>query len=388
MAIKRRGNGEGTIRRRVDGRWEAMVMLPDGKRKSLYARTRAEVQRELVAIRRSLDIGLPVRRDERQPLADYLTDWLERVRPSVKPLTWQRYGELLRKVTDAPALARTTLAKLTPAQLERLYAAQRADGRSPTTVRSLHVVLHHALADAVRKGILPRNVCDLVDVPAARRAIVRALTVEQSRAVLAAAAGDRLEALYVLALTTGLRQGELLALHWADLDLESGVLQVRGTLHRVPGVSVAAADGLVISEPKTRHSRRPVRLSSLAVSALRTHRRRQLEERLAMGEVWEDQDLVFTTSIGRPCEARSLNRTSYVPLLARAGVPYIKFHTLRHSAATLLLSQGIHPKIVAELLGHTTISMTLDIYSHVTLDMQQEAADTMDRLFRAQEGAS
>ncbi len=165
------------------------------------------------------------------------------------------------------------------------------------------------------------------------------------------------------------------------------MLQVRGTLHRVPGVSVSEKSGLVISDPKTSHSRRPVRLSGLAVTALHTHRSRQLIERLQMGDAWDDRDLVFTNSIGRPCEARNIIRMSYTPLLERAGVPYVKFHALRHSAATLLLSQGIHPKIVAEMLGHTTIAMTLDIYSHVTLDMQQEAADTMDRLFRARGGA-
>lgn len=180
-----------------------------------------------------------------------------------------------------------------------------------------------------------------------------------------------------------MRQGELLALHWADVDLDSGILQVRGTLHRVPGVSVSDKSGLVISDPKTSHSRRPVRLCAVAVDALKGHRTRQLQERLALGAAWHDQDLVFTNSIGRPCEARNVIRTSYKPLLERAGVPYVKFHALRHSAATLLLAQGIHPAIVAQMLGHTTISMTIDTYSHVTLDMQQPAADAMDRLFRA-----
>jgi site-specific recombinase XerD len=385
MAGKKRGNGEGTIYKRSDGRWAAQVSLPDGARKTLYAKTRAEVQRELTAVRRSLDIGMPVRRDERQRLATYLADWLERIRPTVKALTWQRYHELLRGISQP--LERTVLAKVTPAQIERLYAERLADGLSPTTVHQLHNVLHHAFSDAVRKGLLARNVCDLVDAPKSRHAQVQALTVEQSRALLAAACGHRLHALYVLALTTGLRQGELLALHWADVDLDAAVLHVRGTLHRVPGVSVSEKSGLVISDPKTSHSRRPVRLSALAVAALRLHRSRQLQERLAMGEAWHELDLVFCNSIGRPCEARNVIRKSYKPLLERARVPYMKFHALRHSAATLLLAHSIHPKIVAELLGHTTISMTLDIYSHVTLDMQQEAADTMDRLFRAQGGA-
>jgi integrase len=381
MAGKRRGNGEGTIYKRADGRWTAQVTLADGSRKSVYGKTRADVQRDVAALRRARDLGMPVSRDERVPLAAYLADWLARIRPSVKPLTHARYGELLRHIS--PALGRVALAKVTPAHVERLYADVLAEGLSSTTARQMHSVLHHALGDAVRKGLVPRNVCELVDAPTPRRTRVQALTVEQARTFLAAAAGDRLEALYLLALSTGMRQGELLALHWGDVDLDAGVLQVRGTLHRVPGVSVGDKSGLVISDPKTSHSRRPVRLSGVAVAALRKHRARQLEERLAMGELWDEHDLVFCNSIGRPCEARNVVRNSYQPLLDKAGLPRIKFHALRHSAATLLLSQGIHPKIVAELLGHTTISMTLDIYSHVTLDMQQEAAETMDRLFRA-----
>ena len=384
MASKRRGNGEGTISRRKDGRWQARVTLPDGTRQTVYARTRAEASRELTAIRRSLDIGMPVRRDERMPLSAYLADWLQRVRPSVKPLTWQRYQELLRGVSET--MGRTALAKLSPGQVERLYADRLAAGLSPTTVHQLHSVLHHALANGVRKGIIARNVCDLVDAPRPNHAQVQALTLAQGTALLTAAAADRLYALYVLALTTGLRQGELLALHWADVDLDAGVLQVRGTLHRVPGVSVSAVgekSGLVISDPKTAHSRRPVRLSTIAVDALKGHRTRQLEERLAIGAAWHDLDLVFCNSIGKPCEVRNVIRKSYQPLLERAGVPYVKFHALRHSAATLLLAQGIHPAIVAQMLGHTTISMTIDTYSHVTLDMQQPAADAMDRLFRA-----
>jgi integrase len=387
MASKRQGNGEGTIHRRADGRWEAMVTLPGGGRKSVYARTRAEVQREVTALRRSLDLGMPISRDERVQLAAYLSDWLARKRASAssKKLTHARYGELIRHIPSA--LGRTPIAKVTPVQVERLYADSLAKGLSSTTVHQLHSVLHEALKDATRKGVVVRNVCDFVDAPAPRRTQVKALTVEQARTLLAAAEGHRLEALYVLALTTGARHGELLALHCEDIELDASVMRIRGTLHRVPSVSVSEKSGLVISDPKTSHSRRPVRLCALAVQALRRHRARQSAERLAMGEAWDDLDLVFCNSIGRPCEARNVIRKSYAPLLAQAGVPHIKSHALRHSAATLLLSQGIHPKIVAEMLGHTTISMTLDIYSHVTLDMQQEAADTMDRLFRAHGGA-
>lgn len=381
----RRHNGEGTIYQRADGRWEGAISVGLGQRKRVYGHSEDTVRRQLTAIRRELDLGLPVQRDGRVRLGDFLADWLERVRPSIKPLTHARYREIVRHV-PATGLGRLALTKVTPAQLEHLYADLLARGLSPTTVHQLHSVLHHALGDALRKGIVARNICELVDAPTPRRTQVQALTAAQSLTVMETAAtqpADRFEALYVLALTTGMRQGEMLALHWGDVDLEAGVLQVRGTLHRVPGVSVTAKSGLVISDPKTSRSRRPVRLSELAVLALRKHRARQNAERLALGQAWDDRDLVFTNGIGRPVEARNLIRTSYAPLLKRAGVPIVKFHALRHSAATLLLSQGIHPRIVADLLGHSTTSLTMDVYSHVSLDMQHEAAEAMDRLFAA-----
>jgi integrase len=181
--------------------------------------------------------------------------------------------------------------------------------------------------------------------------------------------------LYVVALTAGLRLGELLALRWRDVDLQAGMLQVRGTLQR-------AGSDLVVAEPKTAHSRRQVALATTAVEALRRHRVTQAEERLRLGAAWQDLDLVFSSEAGGYIDESRLRRNSFWPLLERAGLPRIRFHDLRHTAATLMLRRGVHPKIVAEMLGHAQVSVTLDLYSHVTPTMQREAAEAMDALLR------
>jgi integrase len=202
---------------------------------------------------------------------------------------------------------------------------------------------------------------------------VVALTVEEARALLAAAAGNRLEVLFTLALKTGMRRGELLALRWEDVDLDKGVLQVRGTLRRTRA-------GLRIGTPKTAASRRRVVLSPSSVAALRRHLARQVEERRAAGGLWQDHGLVFPNTLGRPMEPRCLLSDVYRPLLERAGLPPITFHALRHTAATLLLAEGEHPKVVQELLGHAQVSITLDRYSHMTPRLMSNAAALMDRL--------
>ena len=178
----------------------------------------------------------------------------------------------------------------------------------------------------------------------------------------------------MLALTSGMRLGELLGVRWRDIDLDAGSLQVRHTMLRT-------AAGLHLTEPKTARSRRRIALAPNAREALRAHRGRQAAERLQLGRAWEDQDLVFANAIGKPVEAGNLLRRSFLPLLTKAALPRIRFHDLRHTAATLLRSQGVHPKVVSELLGHSSIGLTLDTYSHVLPDMQQQAATAMDRLF-------
>jgi integrase len=367
----KRGNGEGSIRQRANGRWEARVLL-DGQSKSLYGRTRQEVARKLAAVVRDHDKGLPITRDERQTLSQFLTTWLETVKPTVKSSTWRRYRDYMT-LHVVPNLGRISLAKLTPQHIQTLYSRKLEEGLSPTTVHHLHTVLHHALDQALRWGMTPRNVTELVDAPPLRRREMHALTPEQAKALLIAARGDRWEAFYVLAITTGMRLGEALALRWRDVNLDGSTVTVRASLQR-------ADTGMTIGTPKTEKSRRTVALRPIAVEALKQHRARQHEERLALEPAWEDNDLVFPNTIGRPMDPIHLLRRQFYPLLERAGLPRIRLHDLRHTAATLMRRAGVNLEIVSEVLGHADPAITLRIYSHVQPDMQATALVALDRV--------
>jgi integrase len=331
------------------------------------------VGRKLAVAIKARQDGLPIL-GERQSVRQYLEGWLESVRPSLRPRTFDRYEQYLR-LHAIPEIGRLPLAKLGPQHLQRLYATRLESGLSPTSVAHLHAVLHRALDQAAKWGLVTRNVASLATRPRIKRQEMATLSPEQAKAFLEAAQGDRLEALYVLALTTGMRQGELLALRWRDVDLEAGTVQVRATLQRT-------RDGFTLVEPKTASSRRQVALAETAVANLRRHRAAQGEERLRLGPAWEDNDLIFANEVGRPIEATNLIRRSFHRLLERAAVPRIRFHDLRHTAATLLLAQGMHPKVVADMLGHSQIAVTLNLYSHTTPAMHRQAALAMDALLR------
>ena len=366
---RRRANGEGSVYKRKDGRWEARISLDHGGRKALYGKTRQEVARKLAVAIKAREDGLPPV-SERQTVRQYMGHWLESTRPSLRPKTWLRYEQLLR-LHVVPEIGKVRLVRLSPQHLQRLYAGRLDAGLSPGSVVQLHAVLRRALGQAARWGLVARNVASLVTPPRRSRKEMATLSPEQARTLLEAAAGDRLEALYVLAINTGMRQGELLALRWTEVDLNAGALHVRATLQRT-------REGFVFTEPKTTSSRRQVALTRAAVEALRRHRARQLEERLHVGAAWEDDDLVFANEVGQPLDATAVLRRSFYPLLERSNLPRIRFHDLRHTAATLLLGQGVHPKIVSEMLGHSQIAITLDLYSHVTPTMQRQAVEALE----------
>lgn len=370
--MARRGRNEGTIFKRNDGRWVAMMSLEGGTRKSFYGKTRQDVQRKLAEALRDRDKGLPIIRDERENLSQYIPTWLALIKPTVRPGTWQRYEELCR-LHVLPILGATPLARLTVQHLNGLYAAKLADGLSPRTVRYIHATIHKALHDAQAMSLVQRNVATLATAPRPRRSEMQTFTPEQVRRFLENTQGDRLEALYVLAVTCGMRLGELLALRWSDLDLENGYVMVQRTVR-------FTKDTWNFTEPKTAHGRRKIILTTVACEALRRHRAHQASARLALGPIWTNTELVFTDEVGQPLRGITVYRDRFMPLCKRAGVPTIRFHDLRHTAATLLLLQGVNAKVVSEMLGHASVTITLSLYAHVLPDMQKDAAAALDRL--------
>jgi integrase len=263
---------------------------------------------------------------------------------------------------------------------QAIYAALLASGLSSTTVHHAHATLHKALKAAMRLGLVPRNVTEMVEVPRMQHHEMHVLSPEQARQFIVACDGELLAAALVLALTTGMRQGEVLALHWKDVQLgplngalsssRGHALSVRWNLRYRDGV-------FTFKEPKTRRSRRRIALAPETVEMLRAHRTRQEVERLRAGEVWQENDLVFCTEAGTPLSATGALRSTFERVLRRAGLPAIRFHDLRHTCASLLLSENVNPKVVGEMLGHATIAITLDIYGHVMPDMQEDAAATL-----------
>jgi integrase len=370
---RRRGHNEGSIYKRKDGRWVGVLTVGGLKRKSYYGRTRPVVQAKLTAAAAGLSGGVIPQTNERLTVGQFLTDWLsDTAQPSVRPSTFKGYEGKVR-THILPGLGTVRLVKLTPQNLEAFLNQKRAAGLSPQTVQHLRAILRAALSDAVRWSLVPRNVAALVDGPRVPHRDVRPLAPNEAQNLLEGVRTHRLGALFSVALAVGLRQGEALGLRWNDIDLDGGTLTVRKTLQRVD-------EKFVLVEPKTVRSRRTIALPSVAVNVLRTHRARQMEERLMAGALWEDDwGLVFTTATGRPLHGTNVTRT-FQQLLAKSGLRHQRFHDLRHSCASLLLAQGVHPRVVMETLGHSQIALTMNTYSHVLPPLQREAAVRMDEV--------
>ena len=383
----RRSPGEGAVYETTEGRWRASLLVSDprtGRQVRRYAsgRTRAAVVRRLDELKRDAASGaLPTGTST----AEFLTGWLEQGRSQVRPSSWRQREQYIRSYI-VPALGAVRLARLVPADVERMTTGMVRAGKSPTTAAGARVILRRALADALRDGLVARNVAALARPPRVASRELRAgrdyLDTADLRRLLDAARGHPFGPLVMVAATTGLRQGELLGLSWSDVRLaEPPTLTVRRSLAR-------SFDGWELAEPKTPRSRRTVNLPGVAVVAFRAEQDRQDNAREAAGNAWQDRDgLVFTDAVGRPLHGYNVTREFHA-LLKGAGLPSVPFHALRHSAATALLTAGVPLRVVSDLLGHSTIVITANIYAAVVPELRREAADAMDRALARQAESS
>ena len=417
----RRGRGEGSITRRADGRWMARVDLgwQDGKRcrKTLYGRTKREVQDKLREMLHRTDQGLPLL-PEQETVGAFVRRWLEFKKGELRPRSYESYEHLVRAHL-LPGLERIRLAKLTPLDVSAWFRRHHAQGTGARTIQYARSVLRAALNQALRWGLVARNAAALSEAPRHEAREIQPLSPEQAKTLLASVVGHRLEALITVAVGLGLRRGEALGLRWRDVDLKAGTLSVRHTLERSKGSRAArqrlqaeraslrarlrgTADESIrgrltaeldevkrrldtvsptvrLAKPKTARSRRTIMMPDVVAASLRAHRKRQLEERLTAGERWREAGFVFTTPIGTPIGTHSLHRV-FKAMLRKAGLPDIRYHDLRHTAATLLLAQGVDPRTIMETLGHSQISLTLNTYAHVVPALQRQAAAKMDEI--------
>jgi len=345
-----------------------------GKRLERYAKSQKEAYELLEQMKSEIRQGTLVT-GSRQTVEKYLQDWFENVqKQAVRTTTYLRQEPILRNVI-LPVLGHIQLQKLTPQHVQKLYSAKINEGWKPGSIRNIHKILHKALDNAVRWKLVPRNVCDLVSLPRRVKHKPRTLTKEQAVQLLKASQGHPLEPLVVLALTTGMRHGEIAALRWRDINFAARTLEVRHTVTFISG------HGYVEGEPKTEKSNRTIVLPRFAVRALERHRLHQLEMRLKAGRQWLDRDLVFCNTFGSYRNPATTSQ-AFHRLLARAELPPMRIHDLRHSVATLLITVMRMPaNLVQELLGHDDIETTLRLYTHPDAEMQRHMMDGLDDLF-------
>ncbi len=374
----KRADGEGSIYQRRDGRWVGSLRVDDQfgrrRRKYVYASRQGDARKKLEQLKRDVAAGNPVNFDDRT-VADWLKWWLHEVKgESVSPRTMESY-EMVVRLRLIPYLGHLRLTELRVEHVEAMRNELRKTKLSSRSVNYTRAVLRGALNEAIRRGYLGRN-------PAALSAPVKERTFEvnpfnraEVKRLFDGMRGHPLEALIIVAVSMGLRQGEALALRWDDVDLERGVLQVRHTLQRRDGA-------WHFDQPKTSKSRRSLEMPAFTVEALRAHRMRQLETRLLAGSAWEDWNLVFPSTCGTPLNNSNVTHR-FKALLQQLSLRPQRFHDLRHCCATLLLAKHVPMRVVTEILGHSQITLTADLYSHVLSEVQRDAAQHMDELLRA-----
>jgi integrase len=387
--IGRRRNKEGCIHQRRDGRWAAVLSTERGKRKTIYGATEEEVQEKLVRARNQQLNHIPFT-DERLTVAHWLSTWLRNVKPpATSPKTWVVYEYFVR-LHLIPGLGSIRFVRLQPQDVREFLAEKLDAGLSARTVKHLRATLRAALNQAVSDELIQRNVAAKVTPPEIQPRVMDVYTPDEALRLLEAARGHRLEALFTVTMGLALRMGECLGLQWSDIDFARGLLTVRHSLQRVRRVR----RGDVIKEGESKTERllggpkgkkvNSLKLPQMCIEALLRHQARQQEVRRLAGTAWKGDDrYVFTSAVGTPLEQRRLDGI-FKELCDRAGLRHIRFHDLRHSAASILIAQGVHPKIIQELLRHSWIQLTMDTYGHLFEQAQKEAADKMDEILGAQ----
>ncbi len=367
----------GHIRKR-GSTWAVVVDIgrdEQGRRRQKWHsgfRTKREASEALTEILGQLSTGQYVAPSKLTVRSFLEGEWLPAVRSSLRPLTFDSYAANVRNHV-LPRLGSVRLQALTPAMLNSMYADLSAC-LSPRTVRYIHAILRRALSDAVKWNRLARSPADAADPPslrATRKRVMRTWSAAELQAFLESVRNDRLAGCWRFLAMTGCRRGEALGLRWRDVDLDAGRAMIVQTL----------VGNRVVSETKSERGRRTVALDPGTVAALREHRRAQQTERRALGPTYQDDDFVFCREDGTPIWPRSLSR-AFARHLASARLPKIRLHDLRHTHATLALQAGVHPKVVQERLGHATISITLDVYSHAIPAMHEEAASQVAALIK------
>jgi integrase len=371
--MKKRGHGEGSlIQDKRDGRWHGSLMLPNGKRRHVYDKTRRGAQQKLSALRREVDAGLHGTLSADRRLCDYARDYLD-ARPQLRSNTRANYEWLLSHHLDG--IGQLPLSRLTAQVLQAHYTA-KLQTHSASTVAHLHAFLHVVLNHACSLDIIPKNPADFVDAPSPQARRYEYLTDAQVPLFLAGCADERFGPLYTLALATGMREGELLGLRWEDVDLVRSQVRVNVTLHRVDGV-------FVLEPPKSRASIRTLPLPAVAVAALVRWREVQEADKARVGGAWLDRfGLVFTSVAGLPLHSSNVIHQFHQLMVRLRFSPRLRIHDLRHTFATLLIERGVPIKVVSELLGHSSIAITLQIYGHVTPKMRDRAVVELDDLLK------
>lgn len=373
--MARRGNDEGSIWRRSDGRWSGSYFVPNrdaGRvRRYVYGASREAVRTKLLALMVSVEKGLPIS-DGKETVGGYLSGWLTDVAAKrVRGNTLAGYRTNVDRHI-VPKVGRRKLGKLTAADVRVMLDGCRQAGLSERSIRYVHATLRAALEDAVREDLVARNVAKLVRLRTPERAETRVLSVTEGQTLLRAVQPDRLFAALVLLMVLGLRRSEVLGLRWSDVDLERGELRIRQGLHYVGGT-------LQFLPPKTQRSRRNVPLPGLCAAALVEHRRLQEVERARSLHPWSDSGLVFVSAAGTPVDPTNFSH-GFGRWCDLAGVPRVRLHDLRHTCVSMLLYLGVPPRVVMEIVGHSALEMTMNVYGHVNMDEQRGALDRLNGL--------